>query len=413
VTIVTVTATDAAHNSTTGTFKVTVVDTTKPVLTVPADITIEATSAAGASVTFAATATDLVTATPTITYSTNPGSTFALGVTTVTVTATDAAHNSTTKTFKVTVVDTTKPTGSIAINGGADSTADPNVTVMLTFTDAVGPAKMRFSTDGGANWSAWETYATTKMLTLPGPDGLKTVSAQVADAAGNVGTASDSITLSTARPTIVVTGISAGQSCDLCSTFSVKITVTGSVASTTATLDGNSFALTGTIDPFYLTAGDHMLRISARNSSGRELASKTIVFSVHATIEGLECAVHRAVGLGLVAAQQEQPLIAKLEVAKASRDRGKTAAEINQLQAFVYDLQAQRGRKSDAAFADRAIGWTNDLISRIGGGGRCGNDDDNHHGQSGDDNHGGQSGGDCDCHDQSGNGGYDDGKWHP
>src|SRR5205814_8780572 len=116
-----------------------------------------------------------------------------LGTTTVTVTSTDAAGNATAKTFNVTVVDTTAPAGTIAINGGADSTSNPNVTVTLAFSDAVGPSRMRFSTDGGTTWTDWEAYATTKAITLPQPDGLKTITAQVADAAGNVGTAADSI----------------------------------------------------------------------------------------------------------------------------------------------------------------------------------------------------------------------------
>src|SRR5439155_7593273 len=134
-----------------------------------------------------------------------------------------------------------------------------------------------------------------------------------------------------------------------------------------ATLDGTQFALPGTIDPFYLAAGDHTLQITARDAAGRTTV-KTIVFSVHVTIEGLECAVHRGVGLSLVARQQENPLIAKLEAAKASRDRGNTTPEINQLQAFVHDVEAQRGKKIDGAFADRLIGWTNDLISRLSSG---------------------------------------------
>ena len=51
------TATDAAGNQTTTSFGVTVQDTTPPDLTVPADIVVEATSAAGAVVDFAASAT--------------------------------------------------------------------------------------------------------------------------------------------------------------------------------------------------------------------------------------------------------------------------------------------------------------------------------------------------------------------
>ena len=55
----TVTAKDAAGNTSTATFTVTVIDTTPPVITAP-DVTVEATSAAGAKVTYAPTATDVV-----------------------------------------------------------------------------------------------------------------------------------------------------------------------------------------------------------------------------------------------------------------------------------------------------------------------------------------------------------------
>ena len=69
----------------------TVRDTTPPVLSV-ADVVAEATSTAGAAVTFAATATDIF-GPVTVTYDALSGSTFALGATTVTATARDANGN--------------------------------------------------------------------------------------------------------------------------------------------------------------------------------------------------------------------------------------------------------------------------------------------------------------------------------
>ena len=82
-----------------------VVDTTAPVLTnVPANVTVNATSASGANVTFSgASGTDNV-GSPTFTYSPASGSTFAVGNTTVTVTATDNVGNTATGTFTVTVL---------------------------------------------------------------------------------------------------------------------------------------------------------------------------------------------------------------------------------------------------------------------------------------------------------------------
>ncbi len=84
-----------------------VVDTTGPVLTVPSNVTAQATSAAGATVTYpAATASDIVTASPVLSYIHATGSVFPIGVTTVTVTATDSVGNTSTGTFTVTVADT-------------------------------------------------------------------------------------------------------------------------------------------------------------------------------------------------------------------------------------------------------------------------------------------------------------------
>ncbi len=112
---VTCTPTDAHGNSTSASFNVTVtlVDTTKPVVVAPSNITTEATSAAGAVVSFTATATDNLDGTLTPTCAPPSGSTFPIGATNDTCSATDAHGNTGTDSFTVTVRDTTKPTVSV------------------------------------------------------------------------------------------------------------------------------------------------------------------------------------------------------------------------------------------------------------------------------------------------------------
>ena len=83
-------------------------DVTAPVVTVPADITVQATGADGAVVTFAATANDDRDGALTPNCTPPSGSTFVLGTTTVTCTATDAAGNTGSAEFLVTV--TPQPT---------------------------------------------------------------------------------------------------------------------------------------------------------------------------------------------------------------------------------------------------------------------------------------------------------------
>lgn len=103
------TATSAGGTTTTS-FTVTVEDKTAPELTLPANATVEATGPDAAIVAFAAVpATDLVDGVVAVSYSKDPGSLFPLGTTTVTVTATDAAGNTASGTFTITVQDTTPP----------------------------------------------------------------------------------------------------------------------------------------------------------------------------------------------------------------------------------------------------------------------------------------------------------------
>ncbi|MBI4372260.1 MAG: LamG domain-containing protein [Candidatus Omnitrophica bacterium] len=60
---------------------------------------------------------------------------------------------------------------------------------------------MRFSTDGGTNWTAWEPFATAKNLTLPDQDGVREVRLELRDLAGNIATFSDSVTVDRVLPT--------------------------------------------------------------------------------------------------------------------------------------------------------------------------------------------------------------------
>jgi len=101
-TLVTWTATDANGNSDQATQTVSVVDTTPPALNVPANLALNATSSAGATVTFDASATDLG---GTLTAACVPasGSVFPVGTTTVRCTASDSSGNSAEDEFRTTV----------------------------------------------------------------------------------------------------------------------------------------------------------------------------------------------------------------------------------------------------------------------------------------------------------------------
>ena len=103
VTQVNCSVTDSSGLTASGSFTVTVVDTTPPSLNLPSDITAQATGPAGAAVGYTATATDLVDGSVPVSCSPASGSAFPVGTTTVSCSATDAHGNTATGSFRITV----------------------------------------------------------------------------------------------------------------------------------------------------------------------------------------------------------------------------------------------------------------------------------------------------------------------
>jgi HYR domain len=104
VTTITWSATDASGNTTSASQSIKVRDVEAPSLTVPLNVTIPATSPSGAVVNYQLNASDNVAVTS-LTCTKASGATFPIGTNSVTCTAADAAGNSTSGSFDVTVYD--------------------------------------------------------------------------------------------------------------------------------------------------------------------------------------------------------------------------------------------------------------------------------------------------------------------
>lgn len=140
----------------------------------------------------------------------------------------DAAGNWSNAVADTIVLDTTPPTGSMAIQAGAAFTTSTQVTLTLTGSDATsGVDQMRFSLNRGATWTAWEAFAPMKSLTLPSGDGNKEVLFQLQDRVGHVSSFPDTIVLDTVAPSgsVVING---GAAYTL--SQEVTVTLTGSDA---------------------------------------------------------------------------------------------------------------------------------------------------------------------------------------
>jgi HYR domain len=173
-TLVIVNAADLAGHPAIGSFVVRVRDTTAPVLTVPPNSVVHATSPAGAEVAFMPEANDAVGVTSLLSVPPS-GSTFPNGTTTVTVTGKDAANNTRTAQFDVTVTPLTNSEDwryanfGFADNAGiAADTADPDgdgKSNLMEFAFATDPRSGAF---GSASLGYAGTFAGGETLVVPG-----------------------------------------------------------------------------------------------------------------------------------------------------------------------------------------------------------------------------------------------------
>jgi HYR domain len=155
------------------------------VVTVPAPITAEATSASGAVVSFTATAVDSVSGSLATSCTPASGTTFAIGTTTVACRATDTANNTGTASFTVTVRDTTAPSLTVPANITATTSGTTAaVTYSVTATDLVGVTALTCSGVSGVSTTGG-TF----------PLGTSTVNCTAKDAANNSTSKSFTVTV--------------------------------------------------------------------------------------------------------------------------------------------------------------------------------------------------------------------------
>ena len=191
-TTVTYTASDAAGNSSTCSFTVTVADNTDPVISgCPGNISLSAGAGCDAVATWTAPTVSDNCSGATISGDHNSGDTFPLGTTTVTYTATDAAGNTSICSFTVTVTDNTPP------NAVCQS--------LTVYLDAAGQATISpADLDGGSSDNCSIAGMSISQSTFDCTDlGMNTVALTVTDPSGNSATCTSTVTVAdTLSPTI-------------------------------------------------------------------------------------------------------------------------------------------------------------------------------------------------------------------
>ncbi len=172
------------------------------------------------------------------------------------------------------ILDTIPPSGSVKINKDALVTNALSVTTSLTALDtASGLSQMRFSHDN-ITWTPWETYDPTKAWTLNAGDGLKAVYVQFRDKAGLVSQAySDTITLDTTPPSILITSPSTGVEMESSTVRAVwqASDATSGVSSYALRLDDDSWINVGVNLSYTFNAladGNHRIDVRVTDLAG-------------------------------------------------------------------------------------------------------------------------------------------------
>ena len=239
-TTVSCSATDAAGNEASGQFEVTVEDTTAPAVTVPSPITVEATGPAGATAEFAATATDLVNGDIDATCSPGSGSTFPLGTTSVTCSATDGHDNTGSATFNVTVQDTTAPDLTVPANLTVEATGPSGaaVTFAASAVDLVdGPVTPVCSVESGATLSLGSHQVDCTATDSRDNSVMKSFAVFVVDTTAPVVSRPGNVTAEATGPTGAAVSYGAATAADL---------VDGDLTATCTPASGSTFAIGAT-----------------------------------------------------------------------------------------------------------------------------------------------------------------------
>jgi len=402
------TATDSQGQSNSCTFTVTVVDTTLPIVNCPSNITAIATSPSGAVVTYIASAADPCGLSS---FDCQPpsGSTFPIGVTTVTCVAADLAGNTNACSFTVTVqspnqcptaVAAVHPTVSIGCMGLSNvviAADNSNACVVLDGTMSSDP-------DGDALSYSWTV------------DGVFNVSLDGAQDGGGarMGSGSGTVTLSgnTLNIDVTFSGLSVGATAahihgpaapGVNASVLYPLNAITTLGSTAGTINGNVTLVNGT-GGFTLAQQLQQLRdgrwyINIHNSlfPGGEIRGQITATAQGATVtnclpigshevclrvsDGLcpdtACVTVEVISpcqaIGTLIAtiessslprNRQRPLIATLKAACASFERGDVRPGVNQLEAFQNKVRAQVA-PADSALAAQLIDCAQAIIDAV------------------------------------------------
>jgi len=316
--VITVTARDAANNTSTDSLTVTytAADTTAPGVSITTPTSVATYTTSTTPVTVGGTASDAVGVTQVTWANNRGGSGTAIGTTSwsasgitllggsnlITITARDAAGNSATDTLTVTynAPDTTAPVATITTPTSVSTftTSTTPLTVGGTASDAVGVTQVTWANDrGGSGTATGTTSWSASSIVLQSGSNVITITAR--DAAGNSATDVLTVTYNAPDTTAPVVDIAQPTSASTFPATTATVNVSGTsndavgVTQVTWANDrGGSGIATGTtswnISGVNLQSGANVISITARDAAGNAATKAlTVTFSAPLTLTNL------------------------------------------------------------------------------------------------------------------------------
>ena len=204
----------------------------------------------------------------------------------------DNATNQSTSFFDSIILDSTSPTGSININGGATYTGSTAATLTVSGTDALSDvSQIMVSESDSFSAASWESYTTSKAFTLSSEDEQKTVYLKIKDNAGNESDSySDTIILDSTSPTGSV-NINNDATYTTSTSITLEIDATSAsnmMISENSDFSGASWESYATSKAFTLSTGDgtKTIYLKFNDNAGNESDSYSDTIIMNVTIPG-------------------------------------------------------------------------------------------------------------------------------
>jgi probable HAF family extracellular repeat protein len=329
---------------------------------VPANITVNATGQSGAVVTYSApTAVDEAGDSPAPTVSCTPdsGSTFVIGTTTVTCTASDADDTPSTVsgTFTVTVNDTDLGLAGLPANITVNATSPSGAAVNYSAPTALDEAGDSPAPTVSCTPGSGSTFVI----------GTTTVTCTATSADDTPSTVSGTFTVTVNDTDLGLTGLPANITVNATSPSGAAVTYSAPTAVDEA---GDSPAPTVSCTPgsgstFVIgTTTVTCTATSADDTPGTVSGTFTVTVTVSTTAASIKADVNQFLASGMIKnAGLANSLLAKLNAASAARASGDCAGAAASYQAFINELQAQSGKGVATVAASALIAEAQFLIA--------------------------------------------------